>query len=134
MDPLILYIEAFWVSTHTFIPLLLVSDTESSDSLFFSVLCEKALQWLGDSDLLSLQKKYMMTFVLIKVPNKSFLKMWKHFFSYKNKHTNTIERGLTHYPMQQFPSASRFDFCFEIIQDDDRRSILDECPDCPLVP
>lgn len=75
MDPLILYIEAFWVSTHTLIPLLLVSDTESSDSLFFSVLCEKALQWLGDSDLLSLQKKYMMTFVLIKVPNKSFLKM-----------------------------------------------------------
>lgn len=75
MDPLILYIEAFWVSIHTLIPLLLVSDTESSDSLFFSVLCEKALQWLGDSDLLSLQKKYMMTFVLIKVPNKSFLKM-----------------------------------------------------------
>lgn len=57
MDPLILYIEAFWASTHTFIPLLLVSDTESSDSLFLSVLCEKALQWLGDSCLLSIQKK-----------------------------------------------------------------------------
>lgn len=57
MDPLILYIEAFWASTHTFIPLLLISDTESSDSLFLSVLCEKALQWLGDSCLLSIQKK-----------------------------------------------------------------------------
>lgn len=132
MDPLILYIEAFWVSIHTLIPLLLVSDTESSDSLFFSVLCEKALQWLGDSDLLSLQKKYMMTFVLIKVPNKSFLKKCESIFFHTR--TNPIERGLTHYPMQQFPSASRSDFCFEIIQDDDRRSILDECPDCPLVP
>ncbi len=43
-------------------------------------------------------------------------------------------RGLTHYPMQQFPSASRFDFCFEIILDDDHMWSLDECPDCPLGP
>lgn len=36
--------------------------------------------------------------------------------------------------MQQFPSASRFVFCFEIIPDDDRMWTLDECPDCPWVP
>jgi len=46
-----------------------------------------------------------------------------------------IERGsLTHYPMQEFLSASQFDFCFEIILGDGRRPILDECPDCRLVP
>ncbi len=45
-----------------------------------------------------------------------------------------IARFLTHYPMQQFPSGSWFDFCFEIILNDDRMWILDECPDCPLVP
>lgn len=36
--------------------------------------------------------------------------------------------------MLQFPSASRFDFCFEIILDDDHMWFLDECPDCPLRP